>query len=89
MFMVLERWPDDGKHKPRSSTSQAVLQLLPFQNLVAPPEQQRHGGLPHSPTYLFFVLVEIRIDGVHALHASKNCIHITQLVNFGSQLAIL
>ena len=41
MFMVLERWPDDGKHKPRSSTSQAVLQLLPFQNLVALPGRQR------------------------------------------------
>ena len=32
------------------------------------------------------VLVEIKIDGVHALYASKKFIQITQLINCGPQL---
>jgi hypothetical protein len=39
----------------------------------------------HSPTYLFFVLVETRIDGVHALNAFETFIHITQIKIGGSQ----
>ena len=35
--------------------------------------------------YLFFVPVEIRIDGVHALHAFETFIHITQIKIRGSQ----
>ena len=41
--------------------------------------------MPKRPTYLFFVLVEIRIDGVHALHALEIIIHITQIKIRGSQ----
>ena len=53
--------------------------------IVAPPQQQRPRGIPHSPTNLFFVPVEIRIDGVHALHAFKKLIHTTQIIIRGSQ----